>query len=748
MYLSDKFISAGEEYFEIGKSVSAPYLIRKFNFDSAQSAEITITGLGFYKLFINGVDITRGILSPFITNSNEMVYYDNYNVLPYLVEGENIIGVMLGNGMQNCVGGFVWEYEKTPFRSAPKLALAFELDGELQFEADETFLTHPSPILEDDLRIGELYDANCEIAGWNLPGFEPVGWENACVTKSVAGEKRICEAAPIKVRKELKPVEIWKVGDGYVYDFGENSAGAVRLEINGTKNQRITMLFSDKLFEDRDLNWKGETFGGDFPDYYTGERKARQEDTYICSGNGVEVYEPSFTYHGFRYAKVIGVTKEQATESLLVYMVFNTELKKRGNFFCSDEMLNAIYEIAQNSAVSNFHHIQTDCPHREKNGWTADIALSAEQTLLNYNAEKNYSEWLRNVCKAQNEKGVIPGIVPTWGYSYDWGNGPAWDCVITELPYMVYRYTGDTKIIKDTAPTIMKYLRYLETRKNSNGLLEIGLGDWSHPSGTSVAPLVLTDSVTTVDIASKAAMLMEVIGESANADYCRNFAANMKKTVRENLITDDKFTFLGNCQTSQAMGIYYDILEEDEKAKAFETLVEIIHRDNDYIGTGVLGLRVIFHVLSEFGRQDLAYKMITNKEIPSYAYLVLTDNSTMDENMGNPGAGSKNHHFMSDVAAWFMKALCGINYNPKITGEKVVVISPKFLDNVTEASAEYNAPEGRIFVSYKQVGDKTEFSLEVPKNLKTKIILQKDRCDLLGRSEFAAASGKYIIKKK
>ncbi len=751
MFFSNKFICAGEEFCEIDRMVAAPYFRKEFQYDGISSAELTITGLGFYELYINGIKITKGYLSPYITNSNLLVYYDNYRIDSYLEKGENVIGVVLGNGMQNSYGGYVWAFDTTKHRSSPKLALALEIDGNVVLEADESFKTHPSPILEDDLRLGEMYDANLEICGWNLQGFDASQWNTAIVTKSPQGEKRLCEVKPIKVWQELQPVKIWREDDSYIYDFGCNLAGIPRLCINGVKGQKVNMIFGEHLKEGR-FEWENITF---FPKF-EGAREYRQEDVYICKGEEKEIYEPSFTYHGFQYVKVSGITEEQATEQLLTYLVLNTSLESRGDFRCSDETLNKIQEMVRNSTLSNFHHFPTDCPHREKNGWTGDIGISMEQMILNWDVEANMKEWMRSLCKLQNEEGIIPGIVPTWEWGYGWLRGPAWEYAAVHVPYMLYRYRDDKEVLETSKDTIIKYLKYLDTQRNERGLFAIGLGDWVDPTGGEgdtwnvshvKTPQELTDSIYCLDFAKTGMRIMEILDAKEEYDYCENFYEQVRQAIREHLYDETNYTFTGRTQTAQAMGIYYDILTDTEKEGAFRVLVQLIHESNDHLTTGCLGLRVLFHVLSEFGESDLAYKMITQPDLPSYGYFVRERRTTLGEQMTEFPA-SYNHHFLSDVSAWFIKSVCGIHYNEELTEQKKIVFKPHFLSALEKAEAYHICPEGKILSGYtKKRRNMVKMKLEIPNNTESMMMLPRDWTDERGRTVFPVATGEYTFYK-
>lgn len=322
----------------------------------------------------------------------------------------------------------------------------------------------------DDLRAGCFYDARKEYDNWSEPCFSDFDWKNALKAETPRGEKRICEADPILPIRHLKPISIRKCkvlpfrprGDvskdysdfpskereGWLYDFGITSAGIERLKIKGQRGQKVDLQFGEYLDENGNPDISNVQF---YPDGFS------QRDIYVLKGEGEEIFEPQFTYHGFRYCVVFGLTEEQATEDLLTFIVCSSELKERANFRCSDTTLNRLQAMARNSTLSNFYYFPTDCPHREKNGWTGDAAISCEQTVMNLTPEKSYREWIRNIVKAQKQDGQLPGIVPTGDWGYEWGNGPAWDCVLTYIPYYEYIYRGDKSIMEECAPAIFRY---------------------------------------------------------------------------------------------------------------------------------------------------------------------------------------------------------------------------------------------------------------------------------------------------
>ena len=740
MDLKKRFIKATEQYNTLDEHVPAYYFRRTFDAEKQSPCTITIAACGFYELWFNGKRITRGFLSPYISNPDHYVYYDEYEVTAD--KGENVIGVLLGNGFQNNPGGHIWDFDKASFRSAPMFALAVADGKQSILESDESFKIAPSPIRSDDYRFGEHYDANFEIVGWNEKGFDDSAWESALPAAAPKGELRLTDAAPITKECELTPVSITKCGSGYIYDFGQSNAGVCRLRIQGSKGQKVELRHADSL-ENGDLNIGQVWFVRENWDH---DKDIVHLDTYVCKGNGEETYQPSFTYHGFRYVRVNGITEEQATKDLLTYLVYHTQLNSRGDFVCSDDVANKLQELTRRSIVSNFHHFPTDCPQREKNGWTADAALSSEAAILNFDPERNYREWLRNICKAQLEDGRLPGIVPTGGWGYHWGNGPAWDSVMTYLPYFTYIYRGETGMITDAATHFVTYLRYLRSRCDEKGLLAIGLGDWCHVGGIEPkAPLIVTDSVISMDLANKMAEMLTAVELHEEAAFARSEAAKYRESIRAHLIDFATMLVAGNCQSSQAMCLYYGVFEAGEEQTAFARLLELIHAADDHIDLGVLGGRVIFHVLTRFGHSDLAYRMITREDYPSYGNWVKRGATTLWEDFFPDRADSMNHHFWGDISAWFIKCVAGLNLNPGKHDVNTLEVRPHFVEALDSAQATYAAPAGGITVSWHRQDGEIVLKLEIPAGIRAEAVLDGAYCFENGSKAAAVVTGTYKV---
>lgn len=751
MLFSKKFITDTYEFADYDREVAAPYFRKNLFFDKLpDEVSITVTGLGFYKLYVNGKDITRTHLAPYISNPNNFIAYDTYPLKEYLQEGKNTVAFLLGCGFQNNYGGFIWLFQDAPFRSSPRLAFAieYEQDGmKTVIEADSTVLTHPSPLLANDLRVGVRYDARCEIEGWNLPDFDDTAWNNAIQTLPYGGECALSEVKPIKVTDIRKPVSITREGDAYIYDFGINDTGLTRLRIKGERGQKVTIHHGEYLaagiFDQENILFTKTNKKAIGMPAYT------QRTEYILKGDGdTEEYTPDFTYYGFRYAKVEGITEEQATSELLTYLVMSTDLKERGGFTSSDPILNQLEQMSGRSTISNFIHYPLDCPHREKNGWTGDAAVSAEQTMLRFDPEFNYRTWLRSLSCDQDSRGAIPCINPTAGWGYDWGSGPAWDRVIVELPYQEYVLRGELTLARTVAPTLIKYFEYLRTRVNKRGLIAFGLGDWLAPWNELMPTLEFTDTLVSSDMLRKASILFRAMGRGAEADFILAFSKELRSAIRDKLLDKDTMVFDNGGESAQALAIYYGLCDsEKEKTAALSVLVKEIEARDGFMTVGILGQKGLFRVLADGGYEDLALSMLTRPDAPSYGSMIKNGYTCISECITNK-VQSLNHHCWCDFSAFLITHIAGIRLNPSETNVMELLIAPTFPTLLSHARAYHRAPAGRIDVFWERVGEKIRFTLGVPTNMKTTIRLPSGYVFEDGTSQRSGRPGTYTVIKK
>lgn len=784
MKLSDKFIKATDKFSDFDVIVPAPYFRKTFELDFVpEKAEITICGLGFYELCINGKNITKGAMAPYIANVDEICYYDNYDITKLLKKGKNVIAVTLGNGFRNPYGGTAWDFQKMESRGPLVLALCLEAEGEgkrVEIEADETFKTADSPILVHDIRMGYTYDSNKEIPGWNLLDFDDSTWANAMSAEAPKGEKRLCDADPIVVTGEMKPCDIDYYDEiyfchnstrldaepieetlrknAYVYSFPVNTAGVIKLKVNGKKGQRIR-LYKGEIYDNKHFtmfNLSFQNVDEEFRHYYN----CSQVDEYICKG-GEEVFIPRFKYDAFQYVLVDGFTPEQATEDALTYLVMNSNIEKRAGFDSSDEMLNKLYENIVRSDYANFFYFPNDCPHREKNGWTGDASVSARRMILHMKASRSLKEWLRNIKAVQKPSGKLPGIVPTGGWGFEWGAGPSWDAVCVNLPYYIYKYDGDKSVTEENEELIVKYFGYAKTMLDEKGLAAYGLGDWVSPvrneEGYPKAPLITTDSIELYYCARKAEHLFKEAGLTKSQEFMKDFADTMYKSIRDNLIDFDTMTVYGECQTCQAFALQAGIFTLEETPKAQAKLVELVHEAGDTNTGGMLGVTYLFRALSDAGEADLAYRVVTESECKNdFGYWIKKGATSMWESFHELDATSKNgyaissrnHHFLGDIGGWFIENIAGLKPNPHATDITYFEISPEFIEAIDNASAYFDSLCGRIEVSWVRNTDTVELNLTLPEGLKGQIKAPKGYAFEDGTKEKNLSEGKYIFVRK
>lgn len=721
--LKNYFISATTEFNQLYKHVNAPYIRKTFTMGNFSNAKLYIAGLGFYELFVNGKKITKGKLAPYVSNPDDVIYYDEYDVSALLTNGNNTVGVILGNGFLNNAGGFPWGFDKAPFRAAPMVSISIQADGKEILHTDESFKTCDSPIYFDDLRCGEYYDARLEKEDWLAPNFNDDCWQNAISVTPPRGKISKCNAEPIAVIEELKPVNTFLSDGGVIYDFGKNTAGICRIKINGNAGHTIVIWHCEALTENHAFYNKNTCT----PDF---DRFLSQKDIYVCK-DGEQTYEPSFTYHGFRYVFVEGATSDLEVTML----VLSSDLKQTGSFTCSDETINKLQNITLNSDISNFFYFPTDCPQREKNGWTGDAVISAEQMLYNLDCANSLSVWLENIRAAQRESGIIPGIVPTVEFGYTWGNGPNWDMVAIELPYQIYKFTGDVNVLNDNASLIANYLRFLSTKIRPDGLVAFGLTDWCETGSACehicATPLEVTDTLTSIEICNKAGFIFNKINDATNEAFAKKLEAELRASFRKAFVTDDCYVAC-KTQTAQSKAISVKIFSEDEEPKAFANLLKIIKDNNNYFSVGVLGARVLFRVLAEHGEADLALELMTKDGFPSYKYwldngatsLWEAFNELLPNGLFRRDGGrvlSLNHHFWGDISAWFYKYVLGINVNPNMDDVDTFELSPAVITTIESAEGHYIRNGKGIKVTRTQKGSKTHINATLYGGVKLKV---------------------------
>lgn len=709
-----QYISHGTQCNSIKNHVNAPLFKRVFD-SNFSSATISITVVGLYKLYLNGKLLNRSFFAPYMSNPDQVVYTDTYEV-DELLPKDNVLCVLVGNGFAVSDDSDIWLNSSAPYRAAPKLALSVACGDSVILQSDGGFKVIDSPITFDDFRCGERYDARLErpdvLTSVSLDGFEAV-----TVVDPPKGEVLQNTTQPIVAGAERKAVKIIKNAVGYLYDFGVNDTGLCRLTVDAVSGQQIDLYCGETLSQDNRLDMRNVSFDA-YPMFgYV------QHDSYVCK-DGKQSYLPSFTWHGCRYCEVMGLTDEQATPDAVVFVPTHTELPTVGTIECDNETVNKIAEITLRSDLSNFVFYPYDCPHREKNGWTADAAISTEQVLYSLDAADSYRQWLQMIVRAQRDDGALPGIVPTAGWGFNWGNGPAWDSVLVELPYQLNRFYGDTKVVHDCADAINKYFDYITSRLNGDGLVAIGLGDWCQTYALYAdryeTPLEVTDSLTMLDIANKTIAMYASAG--IDAEKIKSFRANILNSFRAKYVRDG--IVAAQTQTALAMCLQLGVTNEAESERAFADLLALIHKDDDHFRVGVIGYKYLFDTLVAHGEQNLCLKLIAQKSYPSYGYIIEQGATTLwesfhefdeDENGfiarrdGSEAFPSFNHHFWGGVLAWFYKYIGFIN----VLSSDNVVVEPVCFEDVKHAKATYSRNGKSIATEWIRNGNDLHLTVTV-----------------------------------
>ncbi len=734
------FIRATDTYTNEGAPVAAPYLRRTFSLPfTPTEARLRIATAGFYELYLDGKPITKGYLAPYIANPNDLVCYDTYDITQSLSSGRHAVGLILGCGFANQITK-KWSYADADFRAPLSVSVEiFATDGKqsVTILSDGDFRTHPSHVIFDMYRYGTHMDMRAYVDGWANADFDDSTWACAAPCEPPRGELIPCTAQPIVKVASLRPRSVRRVGDfcylrtafrggvdcpetyvkeGYLYDFGLSRAGVCRLRVRGERGQRITLRHGERLADDGTFtlnniySFRQEEYAAYIPYYQT--------DVFILRGGEEEILLPPFTYHGFRYVLVEGITEAQATEELLTYEVFHSDIRETAGVSASDGMLTELFRMADAADRTNFHYFPTDCPHREKNGWTGDIAASAERYLSFYDCRDSLTLWLRALCLAQREDGALPAICPTTGWGFAWGNGPFWDCVLTELCYHDYVYHGTTEMTELCADTLVRYLSYIASRRDARGLVAIGLPDWAQPYHTSIgfrAPLVLTDSATVMDMARKAAFLLRLVGREEDATAAERLSDEMLTAVRAHLIDYGTMCAEGHSPTGQAYLLSLGVFREDEYDRAYRTLLDIIREDGGHAVCGVIGLRHIFSVLIRGGNVDLALHMITREDAPSYGSTVMRGATALCEATDENGCQeSENHHFLGDFRRALLADMIGLRVNPHLCDVNEILFAPHIPSSLSSAEGWIDLPAGRAVGGFRREGATTVLYVTLP----------------------------------
>ena len=490
-----------------------------------KSARAYIAVAGLYELYINGKKIGDHRLDPMYTRFDRRNLYVSYDITNQLQNGKNAIGVILGNGWYNFQSKGVWDYERAPWRARPTFCMDIRVtytDGSMEtISSDKSWKTTTGPIIFNSIYTGEHYDARLEKAGWDMPDYDDSKWGG--ITNRQAPSANIVSQAmqPIRNVEKIAAKSMNKINDStYVFDLGRNIAGVSQITLNGDSNTVVKLIHAERLYKN---GYPDQSNIDYFLDSLTWGRDPYGTDIYKLNGKGEETFMPHFNYKGFQYVEVSSNKPITLTKESLVGYFMHSDVAPVGSINSSSDLINKIWAATNASYLSNLQGYPTDCPQREKNGWTGDAQIASETGMYNFDSITLYEKWLADHRDEQQPNGVLPAIIPTDGWGYEWANGPDWTSTIAIIPWNVYLFYGDTKILSDNYSNIKRYVDHINYLYPT-GLTSWGLGDWAPVKSTT--PVELTSSVyyfTDVNILAKTAKLL-----GKNDDYLTYIALAKK----------------------------------------------------------------------------------------------------------------------------------------------------------------------------------------------------------------------------
>lgn len=720
--------------------LDAPLPLLRKNFDIKENENVDfvrfyIAAPGFYEAYINGNRIGKNVLDPAQTNFNDYMFYTAYDIPLEQLKKENVLGVMLGNGWYN--QNVVWN--KSMIYGQPVLIGQLELfykDGSKEtISTDDSWQWTEGPITYTNIYTGEHYDARQEIDDWSSNLENDARWKNAML--SPKHPTKILEqfAEPIQVMDSIAPVKVTSGREEtFIFDFGQNLTGWTKLQIKGEKGQEITIRFSEEIGKNGELDFRS-----------TGIKATKniQTEKYICKGEGLEIWEPRFTYHGFRYAEVSGL-KSKPSKDLLTGMVIYSAMAKTGSFNSSEPNINKLHDLTLWTLKGNMQGIPTDCPHREKCGWTGDAHAVAKTLIHNLGAHKFLTKYAFDMrSSGRNEKkelyfgkgfhdrsiitkpkGITTMIAP--GRRTSGTASPDWGTAVVQLPWYLYTYYGDKGVLEEFYKDMTTWVDYVGSKKE-NGLIVHGLGDWCPPKGTGSieCPVPVSSSafhILDVSILRKTAKTLGYKDDEAKYSILEK---ELKERFNTSFLDKQKGTY--GSQTANSMALEIGITPEAYKTKVAKAIVDDSNENhNGFLSTGIFGISRIFQALCENGYEDKAYQLLTKKGNHSFETMwshydattlweilpVTTNPDEYDKLM----LRSHSHPMQGGFDAWFYSGIAGINPSEEEPGFKKIIFKPYLTQQIYQTEASYESRYGMIKSAWKNIDDSFFWGIQIPQN--------------------------------
>ncbi len=687
--------------------LGCPLLRKEFQAKPFRRATLYASALGDYRLSINGQPVGCDYFTPGWTDYKKRVYLWAYDVTDLVREGPNALGAVLAAGWYS--GAIGWKSERFHYGTDPRVLVQLELeaqDGSLQtIVSDGSWKTAWGPYLEGEFLAGETYDARKEMPGWDSAGFDDSAWKPVAVTGKIQAALEPARGVPVRETGYLKPVKITEHKPGvFIFDMGQNFAGFARLKVRGPAGTKVVMRFAERLNPDGSL-------------YTTNLRTARATDTYILKGQGEEVWQPRFTFHGFQYIELTGYPGTPGPDAV-TGVALNSATPLVGSFECSSPMVNRLYRNIVWTQRANFISIPTDCPQRdERLGWTGDAEVFLRAATYNADVASFFTKWLVDLEDAQRG-GAVTDVAPD---VLGLGAGtPAWADAGTICPWTIYWVYNDRRVLENHYNMMARLVEY--DRQNSKDLLRAayGYGDW-----LSVGADTPKDVIATAFFAYSTkltAQAAEVLGRDDEAKKFRDLFDQIKAAFNKAYVAPDG-RIKGNTQTCYVMALYFDLLPDDKRPMAAKYLVDDIQAHQGHLTTGFIGTSMLMPVLAQTGNHETAYRLLLNETYPSWGYSIKHgatsiwerwDGWTAQRGFQDPGMNSFAHYSFGAVARWMFQSVAGIDTDGP--GYQRLVLRPQPGPGLTWVNASYRSLHGLVASQWKTEAGTRTYRLTVPAN--------------------------------
>jgi alpha-L-rhamnosidase len=731
---------------------AAPYFRKGFALSKPiRSARAYIAAAGLYELSINGQKAGNHRLDPMFTRYDRRNLYVTYDVTALLQNGENAVGVLLGNGWYNHQSTAVWYFHQAPWRARPTFCLDLRItyqDGTVEtISSGKGWKTTTGPIIFNSIYTGEHYDARLELGEWDRPGYDDSQWKGTINRAAPALNIVAQTMEPIRDVEQIAARSMTRVDSlVYVFDLGRNIAGVSRITVRGAAGTVLRVKHGERLFKN------GRVDLSNIVGHYrpTDDKDPFQTDIYTLSGKGEETFMPRFNYKGFQYIEVTASAPIEISRNSLTAWFMHSDLSVAGTIRSSNPMLNKIWEATNNSYLSNLFGYPTDCPQREKNGWTGDAHINIETGLYNYDAITIYEKWMADHRDEQQPNGILPCIIPTSGWGYESGHGPDWTSTIAIIPWNLYLFYGDSKALADCYAPIKRYIDYINSIYPT-GLTSWGLGDWVPVKSNASVELTSTAYyyASTV-ILAKAAKLF---GKTNDQVFYSALSEKIKRAFNAKYFNSTTGIYGTGIQTEMSVPLYWGLVPAEQIDRVAANLARRVEEDGNKLDVGLLGTKAILNALSEHGYGDLAYRLATSDKYPSWGYWIANGATTLYENWPLDAQNdiSMNHIMFGEIGAWLYKGIGGIKPDERKPGFKNVLLEPHFVEGLDMFEASHEGPYGQVLSAWKKEGKLIKWQVTIPPNSTATIQLPGRKVSLEGKpmqsdKPFELGAGSYLFE--